>query len=259
MDLGNENHILLPSNMVNDLFEISTEYENIIHPIHNFTIKHDDELLVYSAYGQDFGNKTPPKKTNKTIAPNISKHDSLCEKIVFNIKVKEFEKTNLIEYERFYDFVNNSIEPIYDIHIGIMTHTELDVKSLNIRALDENDEELEITKISSPSEFSKQVTIKLNRPVFRGSEGRLVKVIYETREPSNFFQHRFLIDTNNFELNLITPHNFPNKRPKFFFIDGDNTKTLIQESNKISRGMSHVTTWQKNDNVYLNDIIRLEY
>ena len=29
MDLGNENHILLPSNMVDDLFEISDEYEKI--------------------------------------------------------------------------------------------------------------------------------------------------------------------------------------------------------------------------------------
>jgi len=259
MDLGNEDHILLPSTMVNDLFEISDEYKSIIHPIHNFTIKHDDELLVYSVYGKDFGNKTSPKNSKQIIAPTISKHDSLCQKIIFNIKVKDFEKTNLTEYERIYDFVNNSADPIYDMKMEIMTHTKLDVDDLNIRAFDENNEELEITKIASISDFTKKLTIKLNRPVFRGSAGRLVKVIYEKRESSNFFQHRFLIETDNFELNFITPYNFPNKQPKFFFIDNDNNKTLVSESKKISKGMSSVTTWQKNDKIYLNDIIRLEY
>jgi len=259
MDLGNENHILLPSTMVNDLFEISEEYENIIHPIQNFTIKHDDELLVYSVYGKDFGNKTSPKNSKQIIAPTISKHDSLCQKIIFNIKVKDFQKTNLTEYERIYDFVNHSAEPIYDIDVEIMSHTKLDVKDLNIRAFDENDEELEITRISAASEFSKKVSIKLNRPVFRGSEGRIVKVMYEKRESSNFFQHRFLIETDNFELNFITPHNFPNKQPRFFFIDKNNNKIQISESQKSSTGKAFVTTWHKNDKVHLNDIIRLEY
>jgi len=259
MDLGSENHILLPFNMVNDLFEISNEYKNIIHPIHNFTIKHDEELLVYSVYGQDFGNKTLPKNLKQTNVLTISKHDSLCQKIIFNIKVKDFEKTNLIVYERIYDFVNNSAEPIYDMEMGIMTHTKLDVNDLNIRAFDENDEELQIIKISSTTEFSKKLTIKLNRPVFRGSEGRLVRVIYEKREPSNFFQHRFLIETDNFELNFITPYNFSNKQPNLFFIDNNNNKTLASETKKISKGMSSITTWQKNDKIYLNDIIRLEY
>ena len=136
MDLGNENHILLPSTMVNDLFEISEEYENIIHPIQNFTIKHDGELLVYSVYGKDFGNKTSPKNSKQTIAPTVSKHDSLCQKIIFNIKVKDFQKTNLTEYERIYDFVNHSSEPIYDMDVEIMTHTKLDVKELYIRSVE---------------------------------------------------------------------------------------------------------------------------
>ncbi len=259
MDLGNENHILLPSTMANDLFEISDEYENIVHPIHNFTIKHDDELLVYSVYDKDFGNNTSPINSKKNVVIDTPKHDSMCQKMVFNIKVKDFQKTNFTEYERIYDFVNHTAEPIYDMSIDIMTHSKLNVKELNIRAFDENDEELEITKIASASEFSKKVTIKLNRPVFKGSEGRMVKVIYDKRELSNFFQHRFLNETDNFELNFIVPYNFPNKQPKFFFIDKDNNKTLVSESQKYSTGRAFVTTWHKNDKIYKNDIIRLEY
>ena len=259
MDLGSENHILLPSTMVNDLFEISDEYEKIIHPIHNFTIKHDGDLLVYSLYGEDFGNKISPKNSKQTSIPTISKHNSLCQRIIFNVKVKDFDKTNLTTYERIYDFINNSAEPIYEIHVEIMTHTKLDVKELNIHAFDENDEELEITKISSPSDFSKNLTIKLNRPVFRGSQGRIVKVTYEKNESANFFQHRFLIDTDNFELNFIVPYDFSNKQSRLIFIDSNNNKKLVSESKKDSRGALHVTTWNINEKVNLNDIIRLEY
>jgi len=68
-----------------------------------------------------------------------------------------------------------------------------------------------------------------------------------------------LIETDNFELNFITPHNFPNKQPRFFFIDKNNNKIQISESQKSSTGKAFVTTWHKNDKVHLNDIIRLEY
>ena len=87
----------------------------------------------------------------------------------------------------------------------------------------------------------------------------MVKVIYDKRELSNFFQHRFLNETDNFELNFIVPYNFPNQQPKFFFIDKDNNKTLVSESQKYSTGRTFVTTWHKNDKIYKNDIIRLEY
>ncbi len=73
MDMGNENHILLPSTMAHDLFELSEEYENIVHPIHNFTIKHDGELLVYSIYDKDFGNNVSPTNSKQKITSTILK------------------------------------------------------------------------------------------------------------------------------------------------------------------------------------------
>jgi len=259
MDLGNENHILLPSNMVDDLFELSDKYKSVIHLIHDFTIKHNGQLLLYSAYNENFGNETPPKSSKPIINKSISQQNSMCQKMIFTIKLKDFENTNLTVYERIYDFVNNSQAPIYEIQIEIMTHTKVNVEDLNIRALDESSKKLEITKILSPSDFSKNLTIKLSRPLFPNDEGQLVKVIYEKSEPTNFFQHRFLMNADNFELNLITPYNFPNKQPEFFHIDSYNNKSLIDISKKVSNGVSHVTTWQTNAKVGIHDIIRLEY
>lgn len=259
MDLGDENHILLPSNMVDDLFELSDKYKDVLHLIHNFKIKHDGELLLYSAYGEDFGNENTPQNSKQNAPKPILESNSMCQKMIFNVKVKDSEDTNLTVYERIYDFVNTSKEPIYEVQIEIMTHTKLDVEDLKIRALDESGEELTITKIASPSDFSKHVTIKLNRPIFQDSKVELVKVIYEKNEPTNFFQHRFLMDTDNFELNLITPYDFHTKQPRFFLIDNNNNKILVDVLTKISKGVSHVTTWQTNSKVHINDIIRLEY
>lgn len=256
MDLGEADHILLPSNLVNDLLEMSDKYEKMIFPIHNFTVKHGEELLVYSAHGEDFGNSTPPKKANQ-ITKTIENKNSTCQKIIFNIKVRDSEKTSMT-FERIYDFVNNSTEPIYDIQIEIMSHTELSIKDLNIQVFDEDDQELEISKITS-TDYSKQLTIKLNRPVFRGSLGHMIRVIYEKNEPSKFFEHRFLMDTDSFELNFITPKNISEMNPKFFVIDKNNNKYRLEAIQKIPKGMSHVTTWQKNDKMFLGDIIRLEY
>ena len=259
MDLGDEGHILLSSNMVHDVLELSDKYKNDLHLIHNFTIKHGGDLLLYSLYDENFGNRNPPKNSKTNISKPILKQDSMCQKMIFNIKLKDFKNTGLTIYERIYDLVNHSVEPIYQIQIEIMTHTKIDVEDLNIKALDESGEELEIIKIESPSDFSKNLTIKLNRPIFQNATGQLVKVIYEKNEKPNFFQHRFLIDADTFELNFITPYDFPNKEPSFFFIDNNNNKILVDVSTKISKGMSIVTTWQKNNKININDIIRLEY
>ena len=258
MDLGDENHILITSNMANDLFEISDDYKNVIHPIHDYKIKHNEEILVYSAYNENFGNKTPPKKTVTTSKIN-SDAKTVCHKIIFNIKIKDFMKTVHTEHERIYDFVNNSTTPIYEIYVGIMTNTESEVSDLHIRALDEDDNELEITKIASTSPFSKTLTVKLKRPVFRGGEGRQVRIYYEKSEVAKHFEHQFFTDTKKFELNFILPYNFPQRNPKLFLIDEENHKKLIYQSDRKSKGLSRIIQWKHDKQINLNERIRLEW
>jgi hypothetical protein len=60
MDMGNANHILISSDLANDLTELSEDYEKILHPLQNFGIKHGENLLVYSAFGEGFGNPLTP-------------------------------------------------------------------------------------------------------------------------------------------------------------------------------------------------------
>ena len=260
MDLGDENHILLTSSMVEDLKELSEKYDKILHPLHDYKIKHEEEILIYSAYNDTFGNQKPPQKTfekNKTSIPRIGKNVK-CEKMIFNMKIKDLE-INFVEHERIYYFVNNSNEPIYEINIGIITNTEQEFENLNVKAFDE-DEKLKLSKILSHSPFSKEIIIKLRNPIFSGDSGRIIKILYNVKEQNKYFENLFLTDTKDFQLNFIIPYNSLDKEPKLYHIDSENNiKMQIKEPSKFSKGMSTRIQWQKNDGINIKDIIRLEW
>lgn len=262
MDLGDENHILLMASMADDLIELSEEYRRILHPIYDYRIKHNEEILVYSAYDQNFGNHNNPKKileNNKTLSDTFGMEENTkCEKIIFNLLIKDL-KTNLAKHERTYYFVNNSIEPIYEINIGIMTNAEKEVQDLNVNLLDGNDEELKISKVLSLSPFSKEIIVKLRHPIFRGEGGKMIKVHYEVEESRRYFENLFLFNTGNFELNFIFPYNSP-IAPKLYHIDFENkSKLIIEESKKTSKGLTSSIQWQKSNGVNSRDMIRLEW
>ncbi|RJQ23095.1 hypothetical protein C4565_11025 [Candidatus Parcubacteria bacterium] len=261
MDLGDENHILLTASMADDLIELSDEYSKILHPIYDYGIKHNEEILVYNAYGQNFGNQHPPKKgiekSNTSDALNVEKNTK-CEKIIFNMRVNNLI-TSLLKHERVYYFVNNSIEPIYDINVGIITKPEKKLQDLNVKVFDEH-EELKITRVSSLSPFIKELTVKLKRPVFNGDSNRLVKVYYEAEEPYKYFENLFLTDTVNFELNFSFPYDAPNMAPKLYYVDlKNNNEKLLDELKRSVKGMSTTIQWQKDDGIYLKNMIRLEW
>jgi hypothetical protein len=95
--------------------------------------------------------------------------------------------------------------------------------------------------------------------VFRGGEGRQVRVYYEKSEIAKFFEHKFFTDTENFELNFILPYNFPQKDPKLFIIHGNNHKKLIYQSQRMTKGLSRIIQWKYDTPIHLNDRIRLDW
>src|SRR5574340_1117141 len=62
MDFGDEHHILLSNALAESLLELSDEYLKFIKPVHDFTLKHGKTMLIYSAYGEGFGNSKHPSK-----------------------------------------------------------------------------------------------------------------------------------------------------------------------------------------------------
>lgn len=66
MDLGDNGHILLADNIAETLVNLKDEYREVIRPLSNgYRIKHGQQLKVYSAYAQDFGNAAIPTRISE--------------------------------------------------------------------------------------------------------------------------------------------------------------------------------------------------
>ena len=63
MDAGDEGHILIAEKLAEELISLKDEYRRIINLISNkYRIKHGQEMKLYSAYSNDFGNPQIPAK-----------------------------------------------------------------------------------------------------------------------------------------------------------------------------------------------------
>jgi hypothetical protein len=249
---------LVSNDLANDLIEVSKDYEKILHPLHNFGIKHGENLLIYSAFGEGFGNSILPKEkikiTNKVSDTEIN---SKCDKMIFNIILKDQDDST--RFERYYYFSNISPEPIYEIVVGIVTNYEEEIQDLHLKVFDENNKELVISKILASTPYSKKIVVKLTKPVFNGDSGRMVKMVYEAKIIENNFENFFLIDTANFELNLSHFSNV-NLTPKLYYIDNKNgSKDLISQLSKTTKGMFTNIKWEKTKGINIKDMVRLQW
>ncbi len=62
MDLGDDGHILLEGELAHTLFVIDDKYNDLIHYIGDYKIKHNQIIKVYSLYNDRIGNSNKPFK-----------------------------------------------------------------------------------------------------------------------------------------------------------------------------------------------------
>ncbi|MBA3750073.1 MAG: hypothetical protein H0X03_04120 [Nitrosopumilus sp.] len=62
MDLGDDGHILLEGELTNTLLVMDDVYDDIIHYIGDYKIKHNQIIKVYSLYNDKVGNSNMPSK-----------------------------------------------------------------------------------------------------------------------------------------------------------------------------------------------------
>jgi len=258
MDLGDTDHVLISGELASDLIEISEEYKKILHPLQNFGIKHGENLLIYSAFDKRFGNSVTPKEKIKMNqqTTNIEKN-SKCDKMTFNIILKDEDEP--ARFERYYYFSNISSEPIYEVVLGIVTNSEEEFQAGNLKIFDQDNNTLEISKILASTPYSKEIIVKLTKPVFNGDSGRMLKMVYDLNLSKSNFENFFLIDTSNFEL---TFSHFANLEfsPKLYHMDNERgSKSLINQESKSTKGLFTNYQWKKPHGVKIKDMIRLEW
>lgn len=207
MDLGDDGHILLSPRLAEDLCELSDEYKKIIRPVHDYTIKHGTTMLIYSAFGEGFGNPKSPTKgvTDKSRMgqeiPKIQK-STLYPFASVTLTIQNPD-TMLVHHKRTYELQNISDEPIQYVLHGIGTDVKKDsISELNIQVYDEAGQPMRISSISMDKPHSKEFSTAFNQPIQKNEKNRGFTLEYDVEEPSRYFENAFLVDCKKFMLTL---------------------------------------------------------
>ncbi|HJT10155.1 MAG TPA: adenylate/guanylate cyclase domain-containing protein [Candidatus Nitrosotalea sp.] len=249
MDFGDEDHILLSSALAESLHELSDEYLQFIKPVHDFVLKHGKSMLIYSAYGDGFGNPEHPSKgaaLGSKLGEFIKRNKTTLYPFVEVALTITDTKSMKVHYKRTYEIKNTSDEPIYNVLHGIATDVEKhSINDLNVKAYDEDNRDLKITSISVDEPYQKEFTTGFNRPVLKDEPGRYYIMEYEVEEPNRYFENAFLINCQKLVLKIEYPINDSVQEPVLYEVNQEteekkksNISGVIRES-----GETNVIRW----------------
>jgi len=262
MDAGDAGHILITATMAESLIEVSDEYRGIIHPIHDFKIKHGEVLLVYSAYGDSFGNSDRPQKgliTSK-IEKKISDGPPSIRFNRLNLIVNlKNPKTNLCKISKTVSFQNESEDPITEVFEIIHTDYKKSFSDLHLQAKDENENSLETGGIYLDTDNKKEFSLKLNKSVFRNDQNSKYTITYETELSNNFFEEFYQVDIDDLLIEFIFPSNSDISHPKLYSLTMKERQKSLQGEIELKRGITTRIKWSSIKNVKNKDLIRLEW
>ena len=265
MDFGDDNHILLSPRLAEDLRELSDEYHKIIKPVHDFTLKHGFTMLVYSAYGDDFGNPTHPTKgaaQRSKYGEEIIKMQKTTTYPYLEVNLTILDpKKMLVQHKRTYEITNKSDDPIYHVLHGIATDVEkYSLSDLNVQVFDEAGREMKISSINVNHPTSKEFTTAFNQPILKGEKNRKYTLVYEVEEPNRYFENAFLIDVNKFALNFKYPVNGCDCKPVLYDVNQETDKKTKSDTQPVieKNGEYNIAKYSKDEN-NKGETIRIEW
>jgi len=264
MDFGDQNHILMSPSLAEDLRELSDEYRKYIKPVHDFVIKHGKSILVYSVYGEGFGNPNHPKKgeaQRSKYGEEIIQMQKTTTYSTVYIKLSLLDpETMLVQHKRTYDIENISNEPIKHVLHGIATDVEkISINDLNVETLDEAGREMKISSINVDMPTCKEFTTQFNTPIVKGEKDRQYTLIYEVEEPERYFENAFMIDVNNLVFHFQYPKSF-DCSPKMYNVNQETEeKTLAKQQLEFETvGNYIVAKYERHENIK-GETMRLEW
>ncbi len=224
MDFGDDAHILMSPSLAEDLISLSDEYRSIIKPVHDVVLKHGTTMLLYSVYGDGFGNSKHPEK-GASIRSKYGEEvlrlqkTTLYPSIDLVLTVLDPEKM-IVQHKRTYEVANISNEPIKKVLHGIAFDVEIpDINDLNIKVYDEKDRDCKITSINVDKPDCKEFTTAFSEPITKEDTGKKYTLEYEVAEPERYFENAFLIDCQKFIMSFHYPTGKGIKQPKLLEVN----------------------------------------
>ena len=224
MDFGDDGHILLSPSLAEDLRSLSDEYRGIIKPVHDVILKHGTTMLLYSAYGDGFGNSKHPEK-GASIRSKYGEEILRLQKTTMYPSIDLIltvmdPKKMIVQHKRTYEVANISNEPIKKVLHGIAFDVDIpDINDLNIKVYDEKDRDCKITSINVDKPDCKEFTTSFSEPITKEDTGKKYTLQYEVAEPERYFENAFLIDCQKFNMSFHYPLENGIKQPKLLEVN----------------------------------------
>ncbi len=264
MDVGDDDHILLTQRMAETLRELSDEYKVLIKPLHDYTIKHGQTMLLYSVYGNGVGNPRMPARRSyqrSKIAMELTKRRLIMRYSKMDVSLTITDHKNMLtHHKRTHGIENIAEEPIKTILHGIATDVPKSFADLNIRTSDETGKELAISSINLDKLYQKEFTTTLNKPLYMGEKNRSYTLEYDVEEPERYFENYFAINCKKYTISLTYPSNAQFK-PIVYNVNVENESKTKSRTQSVVREVKDgllTATWTKTD-VLESEAFRLEW
>ena len=224
MDFGDDAHILMSPSLAEDLISLSDEYRSIIKPVHDVVLKHGTTMLLYSVYGDGFGNSEHPEK-GASIRSKYGEEILRLQKTTMYPSIDLIltvmdPKKMIVQHKRTYEVANISNEPIKKVLHGIAFDVDIpDINDLNIKVYDEKDRDCKITSINVDKPDCKEFTTSFSEPITKEDTGKKYTLQYEVAEPERYFENAFLIDCQKFNMSFHYPLENGIKQPKLLEVN----------------------------------------
>jgi hypothetical protein len=222
MDLCGEMNIFASARIAEDVRKLSPEYEKILHPIGNYSIKHGAELSIYNIYGSGFGNKAAPRKA-KINAPNLQRDIRTENNFSFNEVEIRLEilnpKTWLTRHTLIWNVVNNSRTPMEQVFYSLDGDSPKEFGDMNVVVKDDHNNTLEILSVNVNKPYHKEFNVQLNRPV-KPKQKKTIILQYDWEEPERNYFYNLASGCKRFSY-LLTANKGVELNPKILQVDSE--------------------------------------
>jgi len=250
MDLCGEMNIFSSAVIAEGVRKLSPEYEKILHPIGNYSIKHGEELVIYNIYGKGFGNKVAPRKA-KVFAPNLERDIRTVNNFSFNDFKVNLEildpKTMLTRHAWIMDVINVSKKPMEQIFYSLDGDSPKEFGDMNVKIRDDHDNVLEILSVNVNKPYHKEFNVQLNRPI-KPKQKKTIIMEYDWEEPKRTFFYRFASGCKHFVFSL-TSKKGAELGMKILKVDTETGSKIDATTQPVISSVDDKTviTWEKND------------
>jgi hypothetical protein len=250
MDLCGEMNIFASARIAEDIRKLSPEYETILHPIGDYSIKHGEELSIYNIYGNGFGNKAAPRKT-KVIATNIQRDMKTENNFSFNdfkINLEILEpKTKLTRHTWVMNVINVSKKPKEQIFYSLDGDTPKEFGDMNVVIKDDHNNALQILSVNVNKPYHKEFNVQLNRPI-KPKQKKTIILQYDWEEPEQNYFYRFASGCKHFDYSLSAPKGVE-LDTRIFKVDAESGSKVDATPQAVVNNVNDktVVTWTKND------------